>query len=44
MLTTLATLQAIATRELRIESMFPMDEVTETQHARVMKRAQNVNH
>ena len=34
MLTTLATPQAIATQELRIESMFPLDEVTESQHAR----------
>jgi transcriptional regulator with XRE-family HTH domain len=40
MLTTLATPQAIATQELRIESMFPMDEVTETQHVRIMNQAQ----
>lgn len=44
MLTTLATPQAIATQELRIESMFPMDEVTEIQHARIMNQAQNVSH
>jgi transcriptional regulator with XRE-family HTH domain len=44
MLTTLATPQAIATQELRIESMFPMDGATETQHARIMNHAQNVNH
>ena len=44
MLTTLATPQGIATQELRIESMFPMDEATETQHARIMNHAQNVNH
>jgi MmyB-like transcription regulator ligand binding domain len=44
MLTTLATPQAIATQELRIESMFPMDGVTETHHARIMNQAQNVNH
>ena len=44
MLTTLATPQTIATQELRIESMFPMDEVTETRHARIMNQAQNVNH
>ena len=44
MLTTLATPQAISTQELRIETMFPMDEVTETQHARIMNHAQNVNH
>jgi hypothetical protein len=44
MLTTLATPQAIATQELRIESMFPMDEITETRHARIMNQAQNVNH
>ena len=44
MLTTLATPQTIATQELRIESMFPMDEVTETRHARIMNHAQNVNH
>jgi transcriptional regulator with XRE-family HTH domain len=44
MLTTLATPQAIATQELRIESMFPMDGATETQHAWIMNHAQNVNH
>ena len=44
MLTTLATPQAIATQELRIESMFPMDGVTETHHARIMNQTQNVNH
>ena len=44
MLTTLATPQAIATQELRIESMFPMDGATETQHARIMNQAQNVSH
>lgn len=44
MLTTLATPQAIATQELRIETMFPMDKVTETQHARIMGQGQNVNH
>jgi transcriptional regulator with XRE-family HTH domain len=44
MLTTLATPQAIATQELRIETMFPIDEVTETHHARIMNQARNVNH
>jgi transcriptional regulator with XRE-family HTH domain len=44
MLTTLATPQAIATQELRIESMFPMDGATETLHARILDQAQNVNH
>ena len=44
MLTTLATPQAIASQELRIESMFPMDDATETHHARTMNQAQNVNH
>lgn len=44
MLTTLATPQTIATQELRIESMFPMDEATETQHARIMNRVQNLSH
>ena len=44
MLTTLATPQTIATQELRIESMFPMDEATETQHEQIMKQAQNINH
>ena len=44
MLTTLATPQAIATQELRIESMFPVDGVTETHHTQFMKRTQNVNH
>ena len=44
MLTTLAAPQTIATQELRIESMFPMDEDTETRHARIMNHAQNVNH
>jgi hypothetical protein len=44
MLTTLATPQAIATQELRIESMFPMDGATETQHVRILNQAQNVNH
>jgi hypothetical protein len=44
MLTTLATPQTIATQELRIESMFPMDGATETLHARIMNHAQNVNH
>jgi len=44
MLTTLATPQTIATQELRIESMFPMDGATETQHARIMNQAQNVSH
>jgi hypothetical protein len=44
MLTTLATPQTIATQELRIESMFPMDGATETQHARIMNQAQNVDH
>jgi transcriptional regulator with XRE-family HTH domain len=44
MLTTLATPQAIATQELRIESMFPMDGATEIQHARIMNHAQNVSH
>lgn len=44
MLTTLATPQAIATQELRIESMFPMDEATETRHAQIMNQAQNVTH
>jgi hypothetical protein len=42
-LTTLATPQAIATQELRIESMFPVDGATETQHARIMHQAQNVD-
>jgi transcriptional regulator with XRE-family HTH domain len=42
MLTTLATPQTIATQELRIESMFPMDEVTETRHARIMNQAQRL--
>jgi transcriptional regulator with XRE-family HTH domain len=36
MLTTFATPQVIATQELRIESMFPMDEITEAHHARIM--------
>jgi transcriptional regulator with XRE-family HTH domain len=44
MLTTLATPQAIATQELRIESMFPMDGATETRHARIMNQGQNVDH
>jgi transcriptional regulator with XRE-family HTH domain len=44
MLTTLATPQAIATQELRIESMFPLDESTETHHARIMNQALNISH
>ena len=44
MLTTLATPQSIATQELRIESMFPVDGATETQHAQIMNQGRNVNH
>jgi transcriptional regulator with XRE-family HTH domain len=44
MLTTLAAPHAIATQELRIESMFPLDGATETEHARIMDQAQSVNH
>ena len=44
MLTMLAAPHAIATQELRIESMFPLDGATETEHARIMNQAQNVNH
>jgi transcriptional regulator with XRE-family HTH domain len=44
MLSMLAAPHAIATQELRIESMFPLDGATETEHARIMDQAQNVNH
>jgi transcriptional regulator with XRE-family HTH domain len=44
MLTTLATPQTIVTQELRIESMFPLDETTEAHHARIMNQSVNVNH
>jgi hypothetical protein len=39
MLTTVATPQAVAAQELRIECMFPLDEATETRHALLMGRA-----
>ena len=44
MLSMLAAPHAIATQELRIESMFPLDGATETEHARIMDQTQNVNH
>ncbi|MBV8405058.1 MAG: helix-turn-helix transcriptional regulator [Gammaproteobacteria bacterium] len=36
MLTTVAAPQAIATQELRVESMFPVDEQTEIRHRQIM--------
>lgn len=36
MLTTVAAPQAIATQELRVESMFPVDDATETRHLQLM--------
>jgi transcriptional regulator with XRE-family HTH domain len=36
MLTTVAAPQTIATQELRVESMFPVDEETEKRHRRIM--------
>jgi hypothetical protein len=36
MLTTVAAPQTIATQELRIESMFPVDEETEKRHIQLM--------
>ena len=39
MLTTLATPQSIATQELRIECMFPLDRATELQHVQLMEQA-----
>jgi transcriptional regulator with XRE-family HTH domain len=36
MLTTVAAPQAIATQELRVESMFPVDEETEKRHIQIM--------
>lgn len=39
MLTTVATPQTIATQELRIESMFPLDDATEARHASLMSEA-----
>ncbi|MFI4958145.1 MAG: helix-turn-helix domain-containing protein [Lysobacterales bacterium] len=38
MITTVGTPQTITTQELRIESMFPADEATETAHRRLMDR------
>jgi transcriptional regulator with XRE-family HTH domain len=38
MLTTVAAPQTIATQELRIESMFPLDEETERRHIRIMEQ------
>jgi hypothetical protein len=39
MLTTVATPQTIATQELRIESMFPVDDATEARHSVLMSEA-----
>lgn len=39
MLTTLAAPQTVSTQEVRIESMFPLDEATEILHARMMNTA-----
>jgi len=39
MLTTVATPQTVTAQELRIESMFPMDEATEAHHSLMMSRS-----
>jgi transcriptional regulator with XRE-family HTH domain len=39
MITTVATPQTVATQELRIESMFPLDDATETRHSLLMREA-----
>ena len=42
MITTVATPQIIATQELRIESMFPLDDATEARHLLLMSEARDV--
>ncbi|HUB89954.1 MAG TPA: helix-turn-helix transcriptional regulator [Dyella sp.] len=42
MVTTVGTPQAIATQELRIESMFPADDATEAAHHRLMEQTGNM--
>jgi transcriptional regulator with XRE-family HTH domain len=44
MLTTVATPQTVAAQELRIESMFPMDEATEARHLLMMSRVPSIDH
>ena len=44
MLTTVATPQTIATQELRIESMFPVDDATEAHHSALMSEAPDLGH
>jgi hypothetical protein len=39
MVTTVGTPQTVAAQELRIESMFPADETTESRHAALMSAA-----
>jgi hypothetical protein len=42
MITTVATPQIIATQELRIESMFPLDDATEARHSLLLSEAPDV--
>jgi transcriptional regulator with XRE-family HTH domain len=44
MVTTVGTPQTIAAQELRIESMFPMDESTEALHLQLMSRSTTPDH
>jgi transcriptional regulator with XRE-family HTH domain len=44
MLTTVAAPRTIASQELRVESMFPVDDETERRHAEIMDQGSNLSH